>query len=243
MLLENKVAIITGGARGIGREIASKFLEHGAKPIVWDVNQKAILEIKDQFKEKILAQPVDVINYSEVEEDTHKILDKFDKIDILVNNAGITKDALMIRMSEEDWDLVMDINLKGVFICTKVVSKIMMKQRFGKIVNISSIVGLMGNAGQVNYAASKAGILGLTKSSAKELASRGVNVNAIAPGFIKTEMTEKLPQSVKERMLNQISMGKFGMPGDIANTCLFLSSSLSNYITGQVIVVDGGMYM
>ncbi len=243
MLLQDKVAVVTGGARGIGKEIISKFLENGAQPVIWDINQEAVSEAKDEFKDKVLIQPVDVTDYLEVNKYADKILDKFGKIDILVNNAGITKDALVMRMKEEEWDVVIKVNLKGTFICSKVISKMMMKQKSGKIVNIASIVGLMGNPGQANYSASKAGVIGLTKTIAKELASRNINVNAIAPGFIKTSMTEKIPQPVKEKMLNQIFMGKFGEPEDIANTVLFLSSNLSNYITGQVIVVDGGFYI
>ena len=172
-----------------------------------------------------------------------KILDKFKKLDILINNAGITKDNLILRMSEEDWDRVIAVNLKGTFICTKLASKVILKQRFGKIVNLASIIGLMGNAGQASYAASKAGIIGLTKSVAKELAPRGVCVNAIAPGFIKTEMTARLPEETIKRMLSAIPLGRLGEPKDVANLALFLSSESSSYITGQVIQVDGGMLM
>jgi len=241
--LEDKVAIITGGARGIGKQIASKFLEHKAKPIVWDVDQEALSDIKNEFKDDIQVVSVDITNPGKVQEAVDKILDNFTNIDILVNNAGITRDSLLMRMKDEDWDMVLNVNLKGAFVCTKIVSKVMMKQRSGKIINISSIVGLMGNPGQVNYSASKAGMLGLTKSSARELALRGINVNAIAPGFIETKMTEALPQAVKDKMLSQISMGKLGAAEDVANAALFLGSSLSGYITGQVIVVDGGLYM
>ena len=184
---------------------------------------------------------VDVTNSAQVEEMVEKILDNFQRIDILVNNAGITRDGLLVRMKEEDWDKVIAVNLKGTFNCTKSVSKVMMKQRSGRIVSIASIIGQMGNAGQANYAASKAGIIALTKSVAKELASRNVRANAIAPGFIQTEMTAKLPDDVKARMLQVIPLGRFGQPLDVAKLALFLSSDESDYITGQVIRVDGGM--
>mgnify|MGYP001580064067 CR=1 FL=1 len=190
-----------------------------------------------------LSLTVDVTNLSQVEQAVDKSLDKFKKIDILINNAGINRDALLIRMSEQDWDSVLNVNLKGTFNCCKAICKVMMKQRSGRVVNIASIIGLMGNVGQVNYAASKAGIIGMTKSIAKELASRNVNANAIAPGFIETDMTAKLPPDVRERMLTEIPLGKFAAPQEVAKAALFLSSELSDYITGQVIQVDGGMLM
>ncbi|MBI4335262.1 MAG: 3-oxoacyl-[acyl-carrier-protein] reductase [Candidatus Omnitrophica bacterium] len=246
MLLKDKVSLITGGARGIGKEIAVLFAKEGSNIAICDVNleeaEKTRAELEG-FGVKALAFKVDVTQPAQVEEMVDKILDKFTRIDILVNNAGITRDGLLVRMKEEDWDLVLAVNLKGTFNCTKAVSKVMMKQRSGRIVSIASIIGLIGNAGQANYAASKAGIIGLTKSVAKELASRGVTANAIAPGFIQTEMTAKLPDAVKGEMLKAIPMGKFGEPLDVAKGALFFASEYASYITGQVLVVDGGMVM
>jgi 3-oxoacyl-[acyl-carrier protein] reductase len=246
MRLENKVALITGGARGIGRAIALCFAKEGADIVIWDVNiQEAEKTSQDiqALGSKAFAQAVDVTDYEKVEEATNKILDKYGKVDILVNNAGITKDNLLLRMSEADWDAVLDVNLKGTFNCTKSVSKAMLKQRLGRIINIASIIGIIGNAGQANYSASKAGIIALTKTTAKELASRNINVNAVAPGFIQTEMTAKLPKDVKEKMQGAIPAGRFGSPDDVAKACLFLASEEAGYITGQTIVVDGGMVM
>jgi 3-oxoacyl-[acyl-carrier protein] reductase len=246
MRLENKIALITGGARGIGRAIALCFAKEGADIVIWDVNiQEAEKTCQDieALGSKAFAQAVDVTDYEKVEEATNKILDKYGKVDILVNNAGITKDNLLLRMSEADWDAVINVNLKGTFNCTKAVSKLMIKQRYGKIINIASIIGMIGNAGQANYSASKAGIIALTKTTAKELASRNINVNAVAPGFIQTEMTAKLPQGLKEKMRGAIPAGRFGSPDDVAGVCLFLASEEAGYITGQTIVVDGGMVM
>jgi len=246
MRLENKIALITGGARGIGRAIALCFVKEGADIVIWDVNiQEAEKTCQDieALGSKAFAQAVDVTDYEKVEEATNKILDKYGKVDILVNNAGITKDNLLLRMSEADWDAVINVNLKGTFNCTKAVSKLMIKQRYGKIINIASIIGMIGNAGQANYSASKAGIIALTKTTAKELASRNINVNAVAPGFIQTEMTAKLPQGLKEKMRGAIPAGRFGSPDDVAGVCLFLASEEAGYITGQTIVVDGGMVM
>ncbi|PIW68880.1 MAG: 3-oxoacyl-ACP reductase, partial [Candidatus Omnitrophica bacterium CG12_big_fil_rev_8_21_14_0_65_42_8] len=232
--------------RGIGREIAMLFANKGANIAICDVNleeaQKTAKEIEDLGRQGI-AFKADVTSSSQVQDMADKILDKFNKIDILINNAGITKDNLLLRMSEEDWDKVIAVNLKGTFICTKIVSRIMLKQRSGKIVNLASIIGIMGNAGQANYAASKAGIIGLTKSAAKELASRNICVNAIAPGFIMTDMTAKLPEEVQKKMLSMIPLARFGEAKDVADLALFLSSGSSSYITGQVIQVDGGMLM
>ncbi len=190
-----------------------------------------------------MSTQVDVTNFKQVEESINKILDKFQKLDILVNNAGITKDNILLRMPEADWDAVIAVNLKGTFNCTKAASKVMLKQRRGKIVNIASIIGIIGNFGQANYSASKAGIIALTKTTAKELASRDICVNAVAPGFIQTEMTAKLALPVQEKMLAAIPLGRFGKPEDVAKLCLFLASSDSDYITGQTIVIDGGMVM
>lgn len=246
MRLEGKVALITGGARGIGRDIALLFAKEGADIVIGDVNmqeaEKTCLEI-EALGRKSLALSLDVTSFVKVEEVVNKILDKFLKIDILVNNAGITKDGLLLRMSEQDWDAVINVNLKGTFNCTKAVSRVMIKQRSGKIVNIASIIGIIGNAGQANYSASKAGIIALTKTSAREFASRNINVNAVAPGFIQTDMTAKLPEELKQKMLGAIPLAKFGTPNDVANVCLFLASEDSAYVTGQTIVVDGGMVM
>jgi len=244
MVLKDKVSIITGGARGIGKEIALRFAQEGAKIVICDINEEELAKAKadlQNFDKNVSTFKVDVSNYKEVEKMVADVLESYKRIDILVNNAGITRDALILRMEEEDWDKVIAVNLKGVFNCTKLVAKVMLKQREGRIINISSIIGIIGNAGQTNYSASKAGIIGFTKSVAKELASRGINVNAIAPGFIQTEMTDRLPQEIKEKMLERIPMGRFGTPKDIAEVALFLASPASSYITGQVIVVDGGM--
>lgn len=246
MRLKDKVALITGGARGIGRAIALTFAREGAHIVVADVNleiaQKTASEI-ESLGRKALALEIDVTNYEKVEEGINKILDKMGKVDILVNNAGITKDNLLLRMPLADWDAVINVNLKGTFNCIKAVSRPMIKQRSGRIISIASIIGLMGNPGQANYAASKAGIIALTKTVAKELASRNINANAVAPGFIQTEMTAKLPEEVKKRMLEAIPLAKLGTPEDVANVCLFLASEESSYITGQVITIDGGMVM
>ncbi len=246
MMLKDKVSIVTGGARGIGREIAVLFAKEGSDIAICDVNQQDLDKTRAEIEalgRRALGFAVDVTAPLQVEEMVNKVLDKFNKVDILINNAGITRDALLVRMKEEDWDAVLNVNLKGTFNCTKAVSKVMMKQRSGRIVSIASIIGIMGNAGQANYAASKAGIIGFTKSVAKELASRGVNVNAIAPGFIQTEMTAKLPEDVKAKMLQFIPLQKLGEPLDVAKCALFLASDHSDYITGQVIQVDGGMVM
>ena len=246
MRLKDKVALITGGARGIGRAIGLTFAREGADIAVADVNleiaQQTVLEIQSLGR-KAMALEMDVTNYEKVEEGVNKILDKMGKVDILVNNAGITKDNLLLRMSQADWDAVINVNLKGTFNCIKAVSKPMIKQRSGRIISIASIIGLMGNPGQANYAASKAGIIALTKTVAKELASRNVNANAVAPGFIQTEMTAKLPEDVKKKMLEAIPLAKLGTPQDVANICLFLASDEASYITGQVITIDGGMVM
>ena len=246
MRLKDKVALITGGARGIGQAIAMTFAKEGADIVVADINleiaQKTASEIEGLGR-KALALEMDVTNYDLVEEGINKILDKMGKVDILVNNAGITKDNLILRMSQAEWDAVLNVNLKGTFNCIKAVSRPMVKQRSGRIISIASIIGLIGNPGQANYAASKAGIIALTKTVAKELASRNINANAVAPGFIQTEMTAKLPEDIKKKMLEAIPLAKLGTPQDVANLCLFLASDESSYITGQTITIDGGMVM
>jgi len=246
MRLKDRVALVTGSAQGIGREIALTLAKEGADVVISDINlekaSKTSAEIEAMGR-KSLALALNVTDYASVEECLNKILDKFGKVDILVNNAGITKDGLLLRMSESDWDAVINVNLKGTFNCTKAVSKVMIKQRSGKIVNIASIIGIIGNGGQANYSASKAGIIALTKTTAKELASRNVTANAVAPGFIQTDMTAKLPEDLKAKMLSAIPLNKLGLPSDVANVCLFLASDEAGYITGQTIVVDGGMVM
>ncbi len=244
MKLKDRVSLITGAARGIGKEIALAFAREGSDIVVCDVDLEAAQSTQKEIEglgRKAMSFKVDVTDLGQIEEMVNLILDKFVKIDILVNNAGITKDNLILRMSEDDWDKVLSVNLKGSFNCIKIVSRQMLKKRYGKIVNVASIIGLIGNAGQANYAASKGGLIALTKSLAKELASRNINVNAVAPGFIETPMTAKLPEAYKKQMLGNIPMGKFGSPEDVAKVCLFLASSDSDYMTGQVIVVDGGM--
>lgn len=242
MLLKEKVVIITGGARGIGRAIGELLTKEGARVVIGDLDkeeaEKTAMEIG-----QALGLELDVTSSSSVEEMVNRTQEEFGRIDILVNNAGITKDTLLIRMKDEDFRAVLEVNLVGAFRCLKSVAKIMMKQREGRIINISSIIGLIGNAGQANYAASKAGLIALTKTSAKELAPRNILVNAICPGFIQTAMTDALSDKIKEEMLAVIPLKKFGQGLDVAKTVLFLASDLSSYITGQTIVVDGGMIM
>ncbi len=245
--LEGKVAIVTGASRGIGREIALLFAKEGAQLVLTarslDALQKLAQEITAFGGKSPMVFELDVKNAAKVEEMTDKTLDNYSRIDILVNNAGITRDGLFVRMSEDQWDEVLNTNLKGTFLCMRAASKAMMKQRAGRIINMASVIGLTGNAGQANYAASKAGIIALTKSLAKELGSRNVLVNAIAPGFIETEMTDALSQETKQAILKNIPAACFGKPLDVAKTALYLASDESNYVTGQVITVDGGMVM
>lgn len=246
-MLTNKVALVTGGSRGIGRAIAIALAEKGAKVAVnyagrEDAANETVSIIQKNGGEAI-AIKANVANLEEVEQMVKQVIDTFGSLDILVNNAGITRDNLILRMKEADWDDVINTNLKGVFNCTKAVTRQMMKQRNGRIINISSIVGVSGNAGQANYVAAKAGVIGLTKTTAKELASRNITVNAIAPGFIETEMTDQLGDDLKQEMLKQIPLGSFGQPEDVANIVTFLASDASRYITGQTIHVDGGMVM
>jgi 3-oxoacyl-[acyl-carrier protein] reductase len=244
MRFKDEVVVVTGSTRGIGKEIALSFAKEGAIVIILGRNGETADKTRDEF----LAQSYraesfacDVSNLQNVQEIVNKIIDKHNRIDILVNNAGITKDNLLLRMSEEDWDEVIKINLRGVFNCTKALTKVMLKAKKGKIINITSIIGISGNAGQANYAASKAGIIGFTKSIAKEIASRGITVNAIAPGYIQTDMTAQLNEKTREELMKNIPLQRLGQAEDIAGVCLFLASKEADYITGQTIVVDGGM--
>ena len=246
MRLNDRVAIVTGGARGIGKKICENFLAEGASVYIFDVNpeegRRTIGEFHSAYKNgRIFFSEVDITDEKSVEQAIEKIIEAEGKVDILVNNAGITRDNLILRMSLEDWKKVIDINLTGAFICSRYTVRFMIKNRRGKIINISSIVGVHGNAGQSNYSSSKAGIIGLTKTLAKELASRNILVNAIAPGYIETEMTEKLSDSIKQKLIEQIPTGRLGSVDDVAKTALFLASDDSNYITGTVINLDGGM--
>lgn len=243
--LKGQVAIITGGARGIGQAIGEVLGRMGANLVIADLNlaqaEATATKFYNYFSQEMSAVEVDVSSSESVAKMIKKTVNKFGKIDILINNAGITKDTLLVRMSEQDFDKVIKINLGGTFNCTKEVTKIMMKQRYGRIVNIASIIGIVGNAGQSNYAASKAGIIGFTKSIAREMASRNITVNAVAPGYIETEMTNILPEDIKNKMLETIPLKRFGQPSDVANAVGFLVSKAASYITAQVIVVDGGM--
>lgn len=237
-----KVAIVTGASRGIGRAIAIALAEEGYNLVLnYRKSREELEELASTLKTETVLVQGDVSNFDEAENIINTAKSAFGQIDLLVNNAGITKDNLILRMSEEDFDAVQNINLKGTFNCTKHVSRIMLKQKFGKIINIASVVGITGNIGQANYAASKAGVIGFTKSIARELASRSITVNAIAPGFIETKMTDAISEDAKQASLSNIPLGKFGQPEDIANVVVFLASDKANYITGQVIKVDGGM--
>jgi 3-oxoacyl-[acyl-carrier protein] reductase len=246
-VLSGKTAWITGAARGIGKEIAREFAAAGATLALTDVLADdlaaAAHELETAFRVKVLHSVLDVTDTAGAEAFVQRCVAELGALTILVNNAGITRDGLLLRMSEEDWDRVLTINLKGAFVCSKAAAKVMMKARYGKIVNMASVVGVMGNAGQANYSASKAGLIGLTKSVAKELGGRGVRVNAIAPGFIETEMTHRLAPDVKEAYMKGIPLGCFGTPADVARLCVFLSSPASDYVTGQVVVIDGGLHM
>jgi 3-oxoacyl-[acyl-carrier protein] reductase len=245
--LSSKAALVTGSGRGIGKEIAVKLAAAGADVAISDIDletaKATAAEIASKFGRKAIAVAADVSKGDDVKAMFKEVSDAFGKIDILVNNAGVTRDGLLMRMKEEDWDLVLNINLKSAFLCCREAVRPMMSARSGKIINIASVVGLMGNAGQANYSASKAGMIGLTKTLAREFASRSINVNAIAPGFIRTAMTDKLTDAEKEKLASGIPMAKLGTPEDVANAALFLSSALSDYITGQVITVDGGLVM
>ncbi len=246
MPLKGQTAVVTGGARGIGKEISLALAREGANIVIADLIAEQSEETAEEIKKldcKALIQNVDVSKTVDVENMVQNTINEFKTLDILINNAGVTRDTLLVRMKEEDWDFVLKVNLTGTFNCSKAAAKYMMKQRKGRIVNIASIVGVMGNAGQANYSASKAGIIGLTKTSARELASRNITVNAVAPGFIDTEMTRSLNENIKQQLKEQIPMGKLGRPEDIANCIKFLVSDDASYITGQVIHVNGGMLM
>ncbi len=242
--LENKIALVTGAARGIGQAIALQLAADGADLALCDVKAEWLEDTIAKVKalgRRAEGYAMDVANGAAVGEAVAKVLADFGRIDVLVNNAGITRDTLLIRMTEEDWDAVLDINLKGAFLVTKAVVKSMMKQRSGAIVNIASVVGIMGNAGQANYTASKAGLIALTKTTAKELGSRNVRVNAVAPGFIRTAMTDKLAEPVKDAMLKMVPLGRLGEPEDVAKAVAFLASDAAAYVNGQTLAVCGGM--
>ena len=246
MILKDKVALVTGAAQGIGKSISLVLAKAGANIVVSDINLELATQTAKEVEAlgvKAVAIKTNVADLADVEKGVAEAVTALGRIDILVNNAGITKDNLLVRMKKEEWDAVLAVNLTGVFNCTKVVSTLMMKQRYGRIVSIASIVGQMGNFGQANYAATKAGLIGFTKTVAKELASRNVTANAVAPGFIQTAMTDKLSDEVKQKMMAQIPMGKLGTADDVAAAVLFLVSPSADYITGQVLAVNGGMYM
>jgi len=245
--LDGKTAVVTGASRGIGRAVALQLAKEGANVVVnFSGSEQKAAQVVEEIQglgAQAIAVQANISDSESVQQLMNASLEQFGSIDILVNNAGITRDNLLMRMKEDEWDDVINTNLKGVFLCTKVVTRQMMKQRAGRIINISSIVGVMGNAGQANYVAAKAGVIGLTKTVARELASRNILVNAIAPGFITTEMTETLPEDVKSSMLSQIPLAKLGQPEDIAKAVVFLASDDASYMTGQTLHIDGGMYM
>ncbi|WP_203332604.1 3-oxoacyl-[acyl-carrier-protein] reductase [Planococcus beigongshangi] len=245
--LTGKTAIITGASRGIGAEIARRFAQAGAKIVVnYSGSQSKAEAVVESIKEnggEAIAVKANVADSADVKAMVDAAMEAFGSVDILVNNAGITRDNLMMRMKDDEWDDVINTNLKGVFVCTKAVTRQMMKQRAGRIVNIASIVGVMGNAGQANYVASKAGVIGLTKTTARELASRGITANAVAPGFITTDMTDSLNEDIQKTMMGQIPLGRFGKPDEVAKAALFLASDEASYMTGQTLHIDGGMVM
>ncbi|MDO9287843.1 MAG: 3-oxoacyl-[acyl-carrier-protein] reductase [Thermodesulfovibrionales bacterium] len=246
MDFREQVAVVTGGARGIGKAIADALARKGVNLVIADISLEQAKDTSAELEKlgvKTMPVKLDVSKSDEVIKIFEDISKEFGKINILINNAGITRDGLIMRMKEEDWDTVININLKSVFLCSKEAIKVMAKQRYGRIINIASVVAFMGNPGQANYSASKAGIVGLTKTTAKEYASRGITANAVAPGFITTVMTDALPENVKDEMKRAIPLGRFGTPEDVANAVVFLASPEAGYITGQVIHVNGGMYV
>jgi 3-oxoacyl-[acyl-carrier protein] reductase len=245
-MLKDKIAVVTGASRGIGKSISLALAAQGAKIVAVDITTNGMDELLAEIK-ALGSEGIAVAGNVTVAADTEQMIDAavaaYGRVDILVNNAGITRDGLLLRMKEEDWDAVLTVNLKGAFLCTRAAAKVMTKQRAGRIINIASVVGQMGNAGQANYCASKAGLMGLTRSNARELAKRNITVNAVAPGFIVSDMTNALPDKVKEEMAAQIPLERFGTADDIANAVVFLATDASAYITGQVLAVNGGMYM
>ncbi|MCB2231774.1 3-oxoacyl-[acyl-carrier-protein] reductase [bacterium] len=243
MDFKGKVIVVTGSGRGIGRTIAERFAKAGGTVVISDLDDATVRQVASEIGGGAIGIAANVTSADDVARLLEEASSKLGSVDVVVNNAGITRDTLMIRMDEKDWDMVLDINLKGAFLVTKAASRIMMKQRRGRIVNISSVVGLTGNAGQSNYSASKAGLIGLTKSAAKELASRGVTVNAVAPGYIETEMTKNLPEAVRDDYMTRIALKRPGSPDDVASAVMFFASDEAAYVTGQVLAVDGGLSM
>jgi 3-oxoacyl-[acyl-carrier protein] reductase len=245
-MLKDKVAVVTGASRGIGKSISLALAAQGARVVAVDITTQGMDELLAAIK-ALGSEGIAVEGNVTVAADTEKMVDRavaaYGRVDILVNNAGITRDGLLLRMKDEDWDAVLNVNLKGAFLCTRAAAKVMTKQRAGRIINIASVVGQMGNAGQANYCASKAGLMGLTRANARELAKRNITVNAVAPGFIVSDMTDALPEKVKQEMAAQIPLERFGTADDIANAVVFLAADASAYITGQVLAVNGGMYM
>lgn len=244
--LEGKTAWITGSGRGIGYAIAERLAEEGAKIVIHDIDETSARNASEQLRSQgheSIYLVSNVTDSEQIDANVNTILEKYGSLDILVNNAGITRDGLLVRMKDNDWDSVMAVNLKGAFVCTRRTAKVMMKQRSGRIVNVASVVGIMGNAGQSNYAASKAGLIGFTKSCARELAPRGITVNAIAPGYIETEMTKVLPDAVRQSFIDQTPLGRPGTPNDVSGVVYFLVHPDSSFLTGQVVHIDGGMLM